>query len=59
VAQKKQIEAAGDYMMTLRLSDELRKMLVRVSAKLPATTPHAVARLALRCGLEDLDRKYR
>jgi hypothetical protein len=53
----KKIEAAGERMMSMRLSDELYKLLVSVSAKMPATTPHAVARLALLKGLQVLDKE--
>jgi hypothetical protein len=53
----KKIEAAGERMMSMRLTDELYKLLVRVSSKMPATTPHAVARLALLKGLQALDKE--
>ena len=44
-------------MMSMRLTDELYKLLVRVSLKMPATTPHSVARLALLKGLQALDKE--
>ena len=46
-------------MMSLRLTPALHAMLVRVADKLPATTPHAVARLALRLGLEKLAKGHK
>ena len=44
-------------IISLRLSKADKKLLVRVAAKQPAATRLAVARLAMRLGLEQLDKR--
>jgi hypothetical protein len=46
-------------VLSLRLSKEDKKLLERVAAKMPAATRLAVARVAMKLGLEQLDKRGR
>ena len=46
-------------MIAVRVTAEDKAYLKKVAAKMPGATPHSIARIALRKGLEQMEKEAR